>query len=154
VSGVAATELAQRQRDANSVISLLDMAEPYLEMATGSMAGAARDKIASVFGVSLDSAEAAAQLKSLGGLLISKMPRMQGPQSNLDVQLYREMAGQIGDPTIPNDTRRAAMQTIRMLNEKYAGDAATTTPPIQQGLTPEELAEYNELMRQINGNAF
>jgi DNA replication initiation complex subunit (GINS family) len=35
----------------------------------------------------------------------------------------------------------------------YGGQPATT-PPIQQGLTPEEQAEYNELMRQINGNAF
>jgi len=124
VSGVAATETAQRQRDANSVISLLDMAEPLLEGATGSTAGNLRDQAAALIGVSTEGAESAAQLKALGGLLISKMPRMQGPQSNLDVQLYREMAGQIGDPTIPVPTRRAAMQTIRMLNEKYAGSAA------------------------------
>ena len=38
-------------------------------------------------------------------------------------------------------------------NRAYGGQPSTT-PPIQQGLTPEELAEYNELMRQINGNAF
>jgi len=147
VSGVAATEQAQRQRDANSVISLLDMAEPLLEGATGSTAGNLRDQAAALVGVSTEGAESAAQLKALGGLLISKMPRMQGPQSNLDVQLYREMAGQIGDPTIPVPTRRAAMQTIRMLNEKYAGDAAQM-PAEPSMLTPEEQAELDQLRQR------
>lgn len=152
VSGVAATETAQRQRDANAVISLLDMAEPLLDTATGSTVGNVRDQAAALVGMSTPGGESAAQLKALGGLLISKMPRMQGPQSNLDVQLYREMAGQIGDPTVPVDTRRAAMQTIRALNEKYAaGSPAAQSPVIDSNaLTPEEQAEL-DLLRQQYG---
>jgi hypothetical protein len=46
---------------------------------------------------------------------------MSGPQSDKDVQLYREMAGQVGDPTLPVGTRQKASETIRRLNEKYAG---------------------------------
>lgn len=130
ISGTTAADVEQKQRDANAVISLLDMAEPLLDSATASTAGNIRDQAAALLGISTTGAEAAAQLKALGGLLISRMPRMQGPQSNLDVQLYREMAGQIGDPTIPADTRRAAMQTIRMLNEKYAG-GAQAQPAVQ-----------------------
>lgn len=167
VAQVAATETSQRQRDANSVLSLLDMAEPLLDTATGSTAGTLRDQALALAGMSTEGARASAQLKALGGLLISKMPRMQGPQSNLDVQLYREMAGQIGDSTVPIDTRRAAMQTIRALNEKYAGmgqsqpmpqsaPIAEITPPqsvTQQNqqdsaLTPEEQAELDFLRQQ------
>lgn len=125
-----ALAVAPRARDADSALMLLDMAEPLLENATGSDLGAIRDRLAGIFGVSTEGGEAAAQLKAIGGLLISKMPRMQGPQSNLDVQLYREMAGQIGDPTVPNDVRRAAIQTIRELNQKYASQPQTASDPI------------------------
>ncbi|MCZ2920747.1 hypothetical protein NYY59_19155, partial [Acinetobacter baumannii] len=46
-----------------------------------------------------------------------------------DVLLYREMAGQIGDPTIPVAQRRAALQTVRDLQRKYLGqDTAAPAP--------------------------
>jgi hypothetical protein len=45
---------------------------------------------------------------------------MTGPQSDADVKLYKEMAGQIGDSTIPAAEKKAAMKTIRILNQKYA----------------------------------
>jgi hypothetical protein len=132
-----ALAVAPRSRDAQATLSLLDMAEPLLDVATGSGLGALRDQAGALVGMSSEPAEAAAQLKAIGGLLVSKMPRMQGPQSNLDVQLYREMAGQIGDPTVPNEVRKAAMETIRQLNEKYAnggesGVALPQTPQIPQ----------------------
>jgi hypothetical protein len=48
-------------------------------------------------------------------------PRMEGPQSDKDVALYRQMSGQIGDPTVPGAIKQAALETIRGLHEKYAG---------------------------------
>jgi hypothetical protein len=57
----------------------------------------------------------------LQGALVSKMPKMSGPQSDKDVLLYREMAGQVGDSTIPVARRQAAAAEVRRLNEKYAG---------------------------------
>lgn len=62
---------------------------------------------------------------------MSKMPKMSGPQSDSDVKLYKQMAGQIGDPTIPVETRQAAIDTIRKINERYAG-VAPSGPPIGQ----------------------
>lgn len=47
------------------------------------------------------------------------MPKMSGPQSDKDVQMYREMAGNLADPTIPTETRLAALETIGALNSKY-----------------------------------
>lgn len=108
--------------------STLEMAEPLIEIATGSMAGAARDKVAAFFGSAPDSAQAIAQLKVLQANLMTSMPRMEGPQSDRDVQLYREAAGQIGDPTVPADIKKAAVRTIKELQNRYVtragGDAS------------------------------
>lgn len=117
----------QTVKDAQSVLNLLDMAEPLLDTATHSMIGAGYDRAAAAFGKSTDGAQAAAQLKALEGALIAKQPKMSGPQSDKDVLLYRQMAGQIGDASVPVETRRAALKTVRALNEKYAGQSTTTT---------------------------
>ena len=110
-----------KQADARDVLQLLDMAEPLIKKATGSYAGAGADMAANVFGFSTDGANAASQLQALEGMLVSKMPKMSGPQSDKDVLLYKQMAGQIGDPTVPASRKQAAMQTIRQINERYAG---------------------------------
>jgi len=49
------------------------------------------------------------------------MPRLEGPQSNLDQQLYREAAGQIGNPNVPPQTKKAAIETIRKIQNSYPG---------------------------------
>lgn len=110
---------AQGERDARDVLSLLDQAEPLIAKSTGSYGGALIDQGAQVFGFALPGSQAASQLKALQGSLISKMPKMSGPQSDKDVQLYREMAGQIGDPTIPAPNKIAAIKTIREINNRY-----------------------------------
>jgi hypothetical protein len=123
----------QKVADAQDVLAILDQAEPLLEQSTGSYGGAAIDQAARVFGHATDGAKAAAQLKALQGTLVSKMPKMSGPQSDKDVLLYKEMAGQIGDPTIPAEQKRAAMQTIRELNTRYAGGGTLATPAGKTG---------------------
>ena len=65
-----------------------------------------------------------AKLKALEGALISKMPKMSGPQSDKDVLLYKQMAGQIGDSTIPAPTKRAAIETIKDIQKRYASPDA------------------------------
>lgn len=105
--------------NAISTQSTLDIAEPLIDVATGSQAGAARDKVAAFFGEAPDSAQAIAQLKVLQANLMTSMPRMEGPQSDRDVQLYREAAGQIGDPTIPTEIKKAAVKSIREIQNRY-----------------------------------
>jgi len=117
----ASAEGQKKVSEAKDVLGLLDEVDTLLPKATGSYAGAGVDEAARFFGKSTSGAEATAQLRTLQGALISKMPKMSGPQSDKDVQLYREMAGQVGDPTLPVSTRQKASQTIRKLNEKYAG---------------------------------
>lgn len=49
------------------------------------------------------------------------MPKMSGPQSDKDVLLYKEMAGKLGDSTVPASQKRSAMQTLMDLQTRYAG---------------------------------
>lgn len=107
----------------------LDMAEPLIDIATGSAAGAARDKVAAFFGGAPDGAKAIAALKVMQANLMTSMPRMEGPQSDRDVQLYREAAGQIGDPMVPADIKKAAVKSIREIQQRYVQRASGAAPP-------------------------
>jgi hypothetical protein len=53
------------------------------------------------------------------------MPKMSGPQSDKDVLLYRQMAAQIGDANLPIATRRAALNTVRQIQQKYAAGSSS-----------------------------
>lgn len=133
MSGQAAEDAKKRTRDANDSVELIDIARRTLPGATGSGIGAAADTTARFFGLSSDGAQKAAQLEALGGSLVMKMPRMEGPQSNLDQILYREMAGKVGDRTVPIKEREAALQTVEKLLGKYA-------TPRQQQAAPQSAA--------------
>lgn len=130
----------QKVQDARDVLSVLDEAEPLLSKSTSSYAGAGIDQIARTFGKSTDGAEAAAKLKVLQGALVAKMPKMSGPQSDKDVQLYREMAGQIGDSTLPQSTRSAAAAQLRTLTQKYLDGGGTTAPTAPKTAAPSRPA--------------
>ena len=117
------TTQQSKVNDARDVISILNDAEPLIKKATSSGIGNAYDISQRFLGGSNAGAEAAAQLKALEGMLVSKMPKMSGPQSDKDVLLYKQMAGQIGDPTIPSPQKKAAMDTIRKINERYVNNS-------------------------------
>lgn len=104
--------------------NILDIAEPLIDVATGSAPGAARDAVAAFFGKATTGAAAIGQLQVLQAALMMNQPRMEGPQGEKDVELYQRAAGQIGDPRIPGPIKKAAMQTIRQLQGKYKERAA------------------------------
>jgi hypothetical protein len=125
-------EANQRTTDARDVLGILDQAEPLIKQSTSSYAGAGIDQLARVAGYSTLGAAAGSELQVLQGALISKMPKMSGPQSDKDVQLYREMAGRIGDTTLPADQRLAAVRQVRALNEKYLGNQGRQSQPAKR----------------------
>ena len=122
------TPLQTRTRDANDALQTISQAEKLLDKSTGSYLGTAIDQGARIFGASTEGANAAAQLKALEGDLIAKMPKMSGPQSDKDVLLYKQMAGQIGDPTLPAATKKAALQSIKTLQTRYASQGEPAAP--------------------------
>jgi hypothetical protein len=120
--GTAEGAILTRALKAEGITDILDIAEPLIDEATGSGSGAARDKLAAFFGVSTEGAQATAQLLPLQAAIMLNQPRMEGPQSDRDVELYRQAAGQIGDPSVPRETKKAALQTIRRLQDLYKGN--------------------------------
>jgi hypothetical protein len=122
-----------RGRDASEALAVIAEAEKLIPLSTGSGIGAMVDATAGFFGASPKGAQAGARLKALEGLLVAKMPKMSGPQSDKDVLLYKQMAGQIGDTSIPEPTRMAALETIKQLQQQYGGQN-DSQPPASQPL--------------------
>lgn len=91
--------------------------------------GTALDWLASQVNIAPKGAAEADQLRSIGGSLVAKMPRMEGPQSDKDVEMYREMAGRIGDSTLPISRRLGALQVVRDLYAKYEGGSTQAPKP-------------------------
>lgn len=106
---------------AKSVLPLLNTAQTLIEGATGSTAGAGYDVLAGAFGKSTAGAQNIAKLKAIETQLILNMPRLEGPQSDRDAMLYREAAGKIGDPTVPKETKKAALEQIQEIYGRNSG---------------------------------
>ena len=126
----------QETKRAQNVLSLTQQAEQILSSgkATGSGIGSLLDTGASWFGVSTEGAQSTAQLSTIAGQLVSNMPRMEGPQSDKDVQMYKQMAGDLSNASLPVATRMAALKQMQALNEKYlnngvGGYPAASAPP-------------------------
>lgn len=123
--------------NATSVLGMLGEADKLINEATGSSGGALVDKGAAVFGSSTKGAQAIARLKVIQAGLMLNMPRMEGPQSDRDVQLYREAAASLGEPNVPRDTKKAALEQIRILQQKYQQRAnSINTAPSTQTADP------------------
>lgn len=119
-----------KEQGSKNALEVVREAREIIPQATGSVIGAGRDVVLGAAGLSTSKTQASAKLKALQGALMMAQPRMEGPQSNLDVALYREMAGKIGDPTIPNEDKLAALDVIERLHSKYS---AQKSQPAQQG---------------------
>ncbi|MCU0501537.1 MAG: hypothetical protein MUC51_07180, partial [Anaerolineae bacterium] len=117
-------------------LTVLDMAEGIIKTGdpTGSLAGNLYDMAAGAFGVSTSGAKSVAGLQALEGALMMAQPRMEGPQSDKDTALYKQMAGKIGDPNVPNGTKLAAVKVIRDMHKKYSANAGA---PTSSGATGE-----------------
>lgn len=146
-------EAATRVRNASDTLNLLDNAERLLGDATGSGIGALVDRGAALFGQSTSGAQANAALKTLAGQLTSKVPRMEGPQSDRDVQMYKEMAGDLANDSLPSETRMSALREIRRLNAKYASQqgAPRQTQQANQQAPRARNPQTGEVVEYRNG---
>jgi hypothetical protein len=114
------TETRANISRSDAILGQIETAESLLDAGpTQSGIGAARDFAGRIVGYSPPSAQVASQLETLSGWLVANVPRMEGPQSNFDVKLYQEMAGKVGDRTVPAVERQAALRTLKRLQEKY-----------------------------------
>lgn len=145
--GEIAGGIQKKGSDAQNVLGMITEADKLIDDSTGSMVGAGVDVAAGAVGKSTKGAQAIARLRVIQAGLMTSMPRMEGPQSDRDVELYRQAAAQLGDATIPRETRKAALKTVRDLQLKYAERAQ------QQGITlfPAGSAEDTQVkMQELN----
>lgn len=74
---------------------------------------------ANILGVPTQAQDADSALNTLGGVLTSNVPRMEGPQSDADRLLYQQMAGDVANAKLPYESRLKALDTVEALNQKY-----------------------------------
>jgi hypothetical protein len=86
---------------------------------TQSLGGSIIDAVGAFVGKTPQGAAQADRLGVIGGAMVLAMPRMEGPQSDADTKLYREMAGKVGDNTISTERRLAALDEVEKIYSKY-----------------------------------
>lgn len=105
----------QLTRDRDMVISELEKAvQPggLIDQSTGSGAGALYDAGARFFGNATAGDIAIGQLKPVADLALKMVPRFEGPQSDKDTASYQQASGQLADPTLPREIRKAAAKEV------------------------------------------
>jgi len=139
------------QKMADQIGANISMARDLLPKATGSGIGARVDQAMNFVGKTNEGDIAASQLETLAGWLTSNVPRMQGPQSDKDTALYRQMAAQVGDRTKPVSVRLKALDTLEGLQQKYAEANHVMYQPAKSksNLTPAEQAELEALRKRF-----
>lgn len=108
--------------DALKVYNIIKPVADALSKATNSGLGSTIDSVAQFFGYATEGAIGTAQLRILSDRLLKAIPRFEGPQSDRDVESYKEAAGSLANDKLPREMRQAAFQTILDLNKKYYPD--------------------------------
>ena len=102
------------------------------------------------FGARKQESGADAQLKMLSGALTMKQPRFEGPQGVLDVTLYQKLAGDLGNPNIPVESRLETMKNMVDLQKKYYpngdwGSIKTQLDDAKVSLSAPKVVDFNTL---------
>lgn len=135
----------KREKKAVNVNELISKAEKLLPSATSGLLDNIGTKAKSLTGISDAETQADASLDLLAGALTSNVPRMEGPQGVLDVELYKQMAADVGNRNKPSEDRLAALKVMKELNEKYSKD--NTQEQTSQGVDAKR-ARLEELRRK------
>lgn len=125
----AEIEKQKTGRQSEQMLSAIQTARSLLgSNPTQSGIGSAVDAAGRMFGMTSDSAQTAAKLETLSGWMVANVPRMEGPQSNFDIQNYQTMAAKVGDRSVPVSERLAALSTLEELHRTYADINGTPMP--------------------------
>lgn len=110
--GITQAQVVKNQRQSDDAYKLIVPIANALKDATGSYIGAGADELARLVGISTKGSQATAKLNVLSQKIVMNVPRFEGPQGVLDVQLYRQAAGDLNNRTLPVSDRLAALETI------------------------------------------
>lgn len=117
--GTNAAQDIKNQHFANETYGLIKPVSDLIKKSTGSGIGAGVDVVAGKFGVGTKGQQAIAELKPLIYPILANVPRFEGPQSDYDVQVYKQAAGDFANESLPVPTRLAALNGLVTLLKKY-----------------------------------
>lgn len=92
-----------------------------IDKSTGSGAGALVDAAAGFVGKATPGSIAVGQMKPIFDLALKMVPRFEGPQSDKDTASYKEAAGELANPAVPNERKKAAGKEILRLMKARKG---------------------------------
>jgi hypothetical protein len=147
----AGQEKVSRERQSKQMLSAMNDAKRILDAGTATASGVGKiaDDAARMVGATTKGAQDAARLEALSGWLVANVPRMEGPQSNFDVENYKTMAGKVGDSRIPLAERKAALSEVRKLQQKYS--AIDGGAPVQREVTRTGRANGRKVIEYSDG---
>jgi hypothetical protein len=139
-----AAQKVQLGKDLGFAITQLDEVTKdggLIDQSTGSGAGRLVDIGAGFVGKATPGAIAIGKLAPIADLVLKMGPRFEGPQSDKDTKSYKEAAGQLADPTLPTEIRKAAGKTVLRLmrerkNQFVTTDMATEGTPAAASVAP------------------
>jgi hypothetical protein len=119
------------------MIELAQLAQELLPSATSGAISNLATMATDAAGIPTNKSAADGQLKVISAQLVSNVPRMEGPQSDADVKLYRQAAADVANGNIPYQTRIKSLNTIIELNKKYAPVGAPPPNAVRR-ITPRQ----------------
>ena len=93
-----------------------------IDKSTGSGIGAGVDWAASLVGKATPGSIAVGAMKPIFDLVLKMVPRFEGPQSDKDTQTYKEAAGELANPNVPNERKKIAGREILRLMKARKGE--------------------------------
>jgi hypothetical protein len=132
------SEIDKKVAQGQSMIELAQRAQAILPSATSGAISNLATMATDAAGIPTNKSAADGQLRVIGAQLVSNVPRMEGPQSDADVKLYKQAAADVANANIPYQTRIKSLNTIIDLNQKYAQGGAKPPPGAVRRITPRQ----------------
>jgi hypothetical protein len=129
------SEVDKKAQQGVSVIELAEKAKGLLPQASSGALSTLATIATDAAGYATNKSAADASLKVIAAGLTSNVPRFEGPQGVLDVQLYKQAAADVGNPLVPYKNRIAALNTVIELNKKYLPVGAAPSGSVRR-ITP------------------
>jgi hypothetical protein len=116
-AGYQKAEIAKKKatNDIDLTITELENASKdggLIDQSTGSGAGALVDMAGDFVGKSTKGSIAVGRMRPIYDMALKMVPRFEGPQSDKDTASYKEAAGNLANPNVPNKTKKAAAKEI------------------------------------------
>ncbi|MBS0450121.1 MAG: hypothetical protein JSS14_02325 [Proteobacteria bacterium] len=116
-------EAATSQGHAQDALNDISEAKKLLPKATGSGIGSMVDSLYRGVGSTNEGMKANRQLKVISGRLTASVPRFEGPQSDKDVQAYKEQAADIGNESLTTAERLDALKQVELMHRRVIQNA-------------------------------